>query len=117
MGSLGGNFGRKVKGEKGKGEGKGGKGKERQEKENGEEKKGNRKGEEENLKAYSLMLNRGRSENFQNLNFLPYFCSSPLRSTIPKGIWLETLQYEIRAIFTENSRTREFIQHSSLWEQ
>ena len=63
------------------------------------------------------MLNRGRSENFQNLNFLHIFVALLLEAHSPKGIWLEAFQYEIRAIFTENSRTREFIQHSSLWEQ
>ena len=36
------------------------------------------------LKAYSLMLNRGRSQNFQNLIFFAYFRSSPLRSTLPQ---------------------------------
>ena len=63
------------------------------------------------------MLNRGRFENFQNLNFLHIFVALLLEAHSPKGIWLEAFQYEIRAIFTENSRTREFIQHSSLWEQ
>ena len=70
----------------------------------------------QNLKAYSLMLNRGHSENFQNLNFLHIFVALK-EAHSPKGTWLGAFQYEIRAIFTENSRTREFIQHSSLWEQ
>ena len=36
------------------------------------------------LKAYSLMLNRGRSQNCQNLNFFAYFRRSPLRNRIPQ---------------------------------
>ena len=36
------------------------------------------------LKAYSLMSNRGRFQNFKKLIFFPYFRSPPLRSTIPK---------------------------------
>ena len=31
------------------------------------------------------MLNRGRSQNFQNLIFFAYFRSSPLKSTLPRG--------------------------------
>ena len=48
----------------------------------------------------------------ENLNFLHIFAALLLEAHSPKGIWLEAFQYEIRAIFTENSRTREFIQHS-----
>ena len=43
------------------------------------------------LKAYSLMLNRGRYQNFQNLFFFVYFCSSPLRSTIPQRNYSEII--------------------------
>ena len=63
------------------------------------------------------MSNRGRSQNVQNLIFFEYFRTSPLRSTLPRGIRLKLFQYEMKAIFTEKSRTRDLIQHSSLWEQ
>ena len=52
------------------------------------------------LKAYSLMSNRGRSQNFQNLNFLHIciyiFRSSPLRSSLPqrRSIFTESLVHE-----------------------
>ena len=51
------------------------------------------------LKAYSLVSNRGRSQNFQNLNFFAYiyiFRSSPLRSSLPqrRSIFTESLVHE-----------------------
>ena len=63
------------------------------------------------------MLNRGGSQNFQNLNFLHIAVALLLEAQFPKGIRLKSFQYEMRAIFTEKSRTWDFIQHSSLWEQ
>ena len=47
------------------------------------------------------MLNRGRSQNFQNLNFL--HISVDLKEThFLKGIRLKSFQYEMRVIFTES---------------
>ena len=66
---------------------------------------------------YSLMSNRGRSQNFQNLNFLHNFCDLLQEAHFPKGIRLKSFQYEMRPIFTRKSRTRDFMQHSSQWEQ
>ena len=46
------------------------------------------------LKVYSLMSNRGPSQNFQNLNFL--HISVALKETqFLKGIRLKSFQYEI----------------------
>ena len=42
------------------------------------------------LKAYSLMLNRGRSQNFQNLIFLHIFVALLLEAHIPKGVRLKS---------------------------
>ena len=36
------------------------------------------------LKAYSLISYRGRSQKFQNLNFLQKICSFPPRRTFPQ---------------------------------
>ena len=54
------------------------------------------------LKAYSLMWNRGRSQNFQNLIFLYIFVALLKEHTSPKGIRLKSFRYEMRAIFTES---------------
>ena len=61
-----------------------------------------------NLKAYSLMLKRGRSQNFWNVNFLHIFVALLKEAHFPKGVTLKSFQYEMRAIFTEKSRTRDF---------
>ena len=63
------------------------------------------------------MLNRGGSQNFQKLNFLHISVAVLQEAHFPKGIRLKSFQYEMRAIFTEKSHTRDFIQHRSLWEQ
>ena len=42
------------------------------------------------LKAYSLMLNRGRSQNFQNLIFLHIFLAFLKKAHFPKGIRLKS---------------------------
>ena len=55
-----------------------------------------------NLKVYSLMSNRGRSQNCQNLNFLHIFVALLQEGHFPKGIRLKSFQYEMRAIFTES---------------
>ena len=47
------------------------------------------------------MSNRGRSQNFQNLNFLHIFVAL-LESHFLKGIRLKSFQYEMRVIFTES---------------
>ena len=47
------------------------------------------------------MPNRGRSENFQNLN-LHIFVALLKEAHFPKGIRLKSFQYEMRAIFTES---------------
>ena len=54
------------------------------------------------LKAYSLMLNWGRSQNFQNLNFLHISIAQLKEAQFPKGTRLKSFQYEMRAIFTES---------------
>ena len=54
------------------------------------------------LKAYSLMLDRGRSQNFQNLNFLHIFVDLLQEAPFLKGIKLKSFQYEMRAIFTKS---------------
>ena len=54
------------------------------------------------LEAYSLMLNRGGSQNFPNLNFLHIFVALLWDAQFLKGIRLKAFQYEIRAIFTES---------------
>ena len=54
------------------------------------------------LKAYSPMSNRGRSQNFQNLNFLHIFVGLLYEVHFPKGIRLKSFHYEMRAIFTES---------------
>ena len=54
------------------------------------------------LKAYTLMSNRGRSQNFKNLNFLHIFLALLKEAHFPKGIRLKSFQYEMRAIFTES---------------
>ena len=54
------------------------------------------------LKAYSLMLNRGRSQYFQNLNFLHISVALLYEAQFPKGIRLKSFQYEMRAIFTKS---------------
>ena len=54
---------------------------------------------ERNLKAYSQISNRGRSQKFQNLNFLYLFITLPLKTHSPKGIEQKSFQGEIRAIF------------------
>ena len=66
------------------------------------------------LKAYSLMSNTGHFPNFINLIFFfffffAYFRSPPLRSTIIG--W----NHSSKSNFYRKSRTRDFIQHSSLW--
>ena len=52
------------------------------------------------LKAYSLMSNRGRSQNFQDLNFLHIFIALFYEAHFLKGIRLKSFQYEMRAVFT-----------------
>ena len=69
------------------------------------------------LKAYSLMSNRGRSQDFQNLNFFAYFRSSPLRSPLLQRNKAVIISLWNESIFLKKSRTPDFIQHSSLWEQ
>ena len=54
------------------------------------------------LKAYSLMSNRGRSQNFQNLNFLHISVALHKEEQFSKGIRLKSFQYEMRAISTES---------------
>ena len=49
------------------------------------------------------MLNRGHSENCQNLNFLHIFVALLKEAHFPKGIRLKSFQFEMRAIFTENT--------------
>ena len=51
------------------------------------------------LKAYSQISSRGRSQKFQNLNFLHLFITLPLKTHFPKGIEQKSFQGEIRAIF------------------
>ena len=51
------------------------------------------------FKTYSLILNRGHSQNIKNSNFLYLFIALLY---FPKGIRLQSFQYEIRAIFTES---------------
>ena len=51
------------------------------------------------LKAYSVISNRGRSENCQSFNFLHIF---ELSSNKHNGIRLKLFQYEMGAIFTES---------------
>ena len=48
------------------------------------------------------MLIRGRSQYFQNLNFLLISAALFQEAQIPKGIRLKSFQYEMRAIFTES---------------
>ena len=48
-----------------------------------------------------MMSNRGRSQNFQNLNFLHIFVALFREAHFSKGIGLQSFQYEMRAIFTE----------------
>ena len=47
------------------------------------------------------MSNRGRSQNFQNLNFLHIFVALLEEEHFPKGIRLKSFQYEMRTVFTE----------------
>ena len=55
------------------------------------------------------MLNSGRSQNFQNSNFLHIFVAFLVEAHFPKGISLQLFQYEIRAIVTESLNS--FIQN------
>ena len=48
------------------------------------------------------MLNRGRSQNFQNLNFLHIFVDLQSEAQVPRGIRLKSFQYEMREIFIES---------------
>ena len=48
------------------------------------------------------MLKRGRSQNFQNLNFLHISVALLKEAKFPKGIRLKSFQYEMRVIFTES---------------
>ena len=48
------------------------------------------------------MLNRGRSQNFQNLIFLHIFVALLYKAHFLKGIRLKSFQYEMRAIFTKS---------------
>ena len=48
------------------------------------------------------MSNRGRSQNFQNLNFVHIFVALLQESHFPKGIRLKSFQYKLRAIFIES---------------
>ena len=50
------------------------------------------------------MSNSGRSQNFQNLNFLHFFVVLLYEAHphFPKGIKLKSFQNEMRAIFTES---------------
>ena len=48
------------------------------------------------------MSNRGRSQNFQNVNFLHIFLALLKEAHFPKGIRLKSFQYDMRAIFTES---------------
>ena len=48
------------------------------------------------------MLNRGRSQNFQNVKFLHIFVALLGEANFPKGIKLKSFQYEMRPIFTES---------------
>ena len=62
------------------------------------------------------MLNRGHSQNFQNLTFLHHFAVLLLKEAyFPEGISLKSFQYEMRAIIT-GSLVHKTFQHSSLWE-
>ena len=69
------------------------------------------------LKSHSLMLNRGHSQNFQNLFFLHIFVALLYEAHFLKGIRLKSFQYEMRAIFSQKIHVQDFIQHSSLGEQ
>ena len=59
------------------------------------------------LKAYSLISYRGRSQNFQNLNFLHLFVAFLQKGHFPKGIQQKSFPCEIRAIYSINSRVRD----------
>ena len=48
------------------------------------------------------MLNRGRSQNFQNLIFLHVSVDLQSEAQVPRGIRLKSFQYEMREIFTES---------------
>ena len=48
------------------------------------------------------MLNRGLSQNFQNLNFLDTSVALLSEAQFPKGIRLKSFQYEMKAIFTQS---------------
>ena len=54
---------------------------------------------------------------FSKFEFFAYFFSSPLRSTLSQRNWAEIISVWNESNFHRKSRTREFIQHSSLWEQ
>ena len=54
------------------------------------------------LKSYSLMLNRGCSQNCQNLNFLHIFVAFLAHTSLKELGYLKSFQDEMRAIFTEN---------------
>ena len=54
------------------------------------------------LKAYSLVSNRGHSQNFQNMNFLHISVALLYEAHAPKGMRLKSFQYEMRAISTES---------------
>ena len=48
------------------------------------------------------MANRGRFENFENLNFLHIFVAFLLEAHFHEGIRLKSFWYEMRAIFTKS---------------
>ena len=59
----------------------------------------------------------GALKIFKMIIFCIFVVHSYKKAHFPKGVGLKSFQYEMRAIFTEKSWTRDFIQHSSLWEQ
>ena len=57
------------------------------------------------LKSYSLMLNRGRSQKFSKFNiffFLHIYVALLYKAYFLKGIRLKSFQYEMTAIFTKS---------------
>ena len=65
-----------------------------------------------NLKAYSLMLNRGRSQNFQTLNFLQIFVTPSLQKHTSSRNWAETISVWNESNFHRKSCTLATIPYS-----
>ena len=54
---------------------------------------------------------------FSSFKFFAYFRRSLLRSTLSQRNWTESISVWYKNIFHKKTRTRDFIQHSSLWKQ